>query len=631
MVTIENLQTGKLLDFTDAKITYIKQVSEIGDVTKLNSSFSWAMKFPKTPNNTVQLDGLGIVNSVSEAPYIKNYFNVYDNGIVIVRKGLLSIKETANDYKAYIQEGIIDFIKSISNDNIGEVIDLSELDHVNDVSTIVASFELNTYRYIIANYNGQPLANANGVTNLSPTALIPSINCEFLFNKIMAHYGWTYTGDLDISNLWMTYPNATSYDDTGDEVVGLTTIASNSSLFGSINPLLIQFVKWQSSTIDASFFEYVLGSDNTQYRCLATGNYKIVYNLSGFASQFSFPSTAGTFPFIGVILVNGVIVFAGEPSDTLNENTFVSQSPFNIGDIIQLGIVPFESPLAFQDIGVVLESNLSIFQVGVQDINFSSALIKYKVKDFFKEIMIRGALTSFTDIDVKNIDFISLDNRIDADVIDFSDKYIRRKKESYLYESYAQHNLIKHKYDVDGDDYDDGDLLANNKNLNIEKTLYEGKSHAPLEDLVTYDGVSYPEYQVNNFKMFDVDIKEDPNTGDLLATYKALKNRFYFMESEFRDDDISILGVLQNGFPIAKINAVSYKSIVGEKYSKINQLIGQTKIHDIELAMASFDVATLDLKKVYYFSQENAYYLLNSLKYVSDEKSVGEFILINRN
>jgi len=107
MVIIELIETGQLIDFEDAKITYIKQVAEIGDVTKLNSSYSWSMKFPKTPNNSMAFDGLGVRNSTSEFPYRKNYVNVYDNGIVIVRKGLLSVKETAEDYKAYIQDGLL--------------------------------------------------------------------------------------------------------------------------------------------------------------------------------------------------------------------------------------------------------------------------------------------------------------------------------------------------------------------------------------------------------------------------------------------------------------------------------------------------------------------------------------------
>lgn len=631
MVSIENIQTGQLLDFTDAKITYIKQVSEIGDITKLNSSYSWTMKFPKTPNNTKQLDGLGMVNSTSETPYTRNYFNVYDNGIVIVRKGLLSVKETAKDYKAYIQEGIIDFIKSLSNDKIGEVIDLSELDHINDLETIVASFNLNTYRYIIANYNGVPLANVGNVTNLSPNALIPSINCEYLFNKIMDYYGWTYTGDLDISGLWMTYPNATSFDATGTEVLGLTSLNVQSNYYGVSDTQHNQTMPWTNQDIDSDRFEYVIGSQQTTFRCLSTGNYKIVYNALG--TVFGRPDNDTFFPinmpFRPRIMINQTIGQTGVLSESLEENEFVIQ--LNIGDLVYMRIRPPNPDGNMYGQCTVDEANMSIFQVGVQDIDFTSALIKYKVKDFFKEIMIRGALTSFTDIDIKNIDFINLDNRIDADVIDFSDKFIKRTKESYLYNSYAQHNYLKHKYDVEGDDYDDGDLVVDNENLDNEKTLYEGNSYAPLEDLVVYNGITFPEYNVNNFKMFDIEITEDTDTGDLLASYKALKNRFYFMETVTSNDAIRILGILQSPFPIAKINDVSYKSIINDKYSQINQLIERTKIHTIELALASFDVATLDLKKVYYFSQENAYYLLNSLKYVSGEKSIGEFILISRN
>lgn len=226
---------------------------------------------------------------------------------------------------------------------------------------------------------------------------------------------------------------------------------------------------------------------------------------------------------------------------------------------------------------------------------------------------------------------MSLDDRLDAPAIDFSDKYIKRKKESYLYNTYAKNNLLKHKYDIEGDDYDDGNLIVNNANLESEKTLFQGNTFAPLDEFVTYNGVVNAEYEVTNFKMFEIDIKEDTATGDLIAAYKPLKNRFYFMESEQRADSIRILGVLQVGFPIAKINAVSYKSIVGLKYQKISQLIERTKVHEIELALAPFHIATLDLKKRYYFTQEHAYYLLNNVRYVSGNKSIGEFILISKN
>lgn len=630
MVTIEVIDTGQLIDVTDQKVTYVKQVAEIGDVTKLNSSYSWTMKFPKTPSNSEAFDDLGVIGSTSEFPYRKNYVNVYDNGIVIVRKGLLSVKETAEDYKAYVQEGIIDFIKALSNDKIGEVIDLSELDHVNDVQTIIDSFDNDTYRYIIANYNGMPLANEpDGVTNLSPTSLIPSINCGYLFDKIMDYYGWSYTGDLDINELWMTYPNATSYEDTGDKVLGLTSIDVRGMSIGEPNTSRQQAVPFTYKEFSGDAFIYVLGTQDVFYRCIKSGNYKISFNLNGTVwSRYKKRSYSYDW-IIARILINDVPVAEG-PFDGSLDVTSV-EVPILAGETVRmvLFIEGWNNHSVMLEPAIIQEANISIYQQGVQDISFSSALIKYKVKDFFKEMMIRGALTSFTDIDNMNIDFVNLDNRIDAPVVDYSDKFIRRKKESYLYDSYAQNNYFKHKYDEDGDDYDDGNLIVDNDNLEIEKPLYEGNSYAPLRELVEYDGVN-GSYFVNNFKMFEVEVKQDKDTLELLADYKPLQNRFYFMETETKVERLYILGVEVNSFPIAKINKVSYRDIVANKYSQINQLIERTKIHDIELALGSFDVATLDLKKVYYFSQESAYYLLNNLNYVTGEISTGEFILISR-
>jgi len=631
MVRIELIETGQFLDFTDAKITYVKQVSDIGDITKLNASYSWSMKFPKTPANAIAMGSLGVNNSTSDFPYTKNYINIYDNGIVIVRKGLLGVKETAEDYKGYVQDGIIDFIKSVSNDNIGEVIDLSELNHVNDVSTIIASFVRNDYRYIIANYNGMPLANSSGITNLAPNALIPSINVIYLFDKIMAHYGWTYTGNLNIGNPWMTYPNATAFDGLGDEVLGLTSLNVQGNNYDITSMRFEQSVPFTNQDITPDFFEYVLGSQQTSFRCLETGNYTIKYNITGTAFVRQGGFGGGTISnFVPAIQVNDVNVSVGVPSSDLTETSF--QIALFEGNIINMKVATEDiNNLTFVGNANITEVNMSIYQAGVQDINFSIALVKYKVKEFFKEIMIRGALTAFPDIDNKNIHFMSLDDRLDAPAIDFSDKYIKRKKESYLYNTYAKNNLLKHKYDIEGDDYDDGNLIVNNANLESEKTLFQGNTFAPLDEFVTYNGVVNAEYEVTNFKMFEIDIKEDTATGDLIASYKPLKNRFYFMESEQRADSIRILGVLQVGFPIAKINAVSYKSIVGLKYQKISQLIERTKVHEIELALAPFHIATLDLKKRYYFTQEHAYYLLNNVRYVSGNKSIGEFILISKN
>ena len=630
MVTVELIDTGLVLDTLDEKITYVKQVSEIGDVTKLNTSYSWTIRFPKTPTNSITFESLGVVAGDSEVPYRKNYVNVYDNGIIIVRKGLLSINETSDEYKGFVQEGIIEFIRDLSNDEIGNVIDLSDLDHRNDVNTVIDSFSRNDYRYIIADYNGVPLANetynGNSITNLSPSALLPSINIEYLFNKIMSHYGWTYSGDLDVSNLWMTYPKAVAFDESGSEPLGLTTLNGRGQTVPGIAAELIQGIGFQHQTIDNNFFEYVLGSSNMEFRCLFTGNYKIVWNANGYVSTFDF-FTPKNKPFTSHLFINGILEKDGELSDSLTETEVIKV--LNQGDIIRLNLSG-EPGKFMLDKAHIIESNLSVFELGVQDISFSKALIKYKVKDFFKELMIRGALVTFTDIDERNLHFVNLDNRLSADVVDFSDKFIRRTSEKYLYNDYAQNNYFKHKYDEEGDNYADGNLIVDNENLEVEKELYVGKSHAPANELTTFDGNIETNYFVNRFKMFDIQVKEDPNTGDLIADYKALENRFYFMRSVLKTETLFILGVRVDAFPIASIFGTTYKDVVAQEYSKIRQLIRRTKIHDIELALTAYDVATLELDKVYYIDEEKSYYLINKIKYVSEERSKGEFIKIER-
>lgn len=629
MVDVEIIATGEILEVIDQKITYIKRVGDIGDILAIASSYSRTMKFPRTPNNTKIFKGLGIKGHTSNFPYTKNYCNIRDNGIAIVNKGILNVTNVGDDYKVFIQDGIIDFLKDVGVDKIGETIDLSELNHTNDVGTIIASFTQDTFRYIIASYNGTPLPNELGITNISPTALIPSINCQWLWNAIFDYYGWTYTGSVDFNNLWMTYPNALVFDDsTATQMLLGTTeddIADLQYPLGYIGENGKRFMPFLNKTINNDFFEYVLGSENTKFRCLVSGNYKITFGSTGFVRYEDYYGTQNDTYWVDSLYVNSSSVINGTSSyeDTDTEIQLTLQT----GDIIF--IVSTASKHDIDTLFYITEAHISIDQLGVQDVSFSQALINYKTRDYFKELMFRGSLTAFTDIDNKNIHFMTLDERLNGQVVDWSEKYISRKDESYVYDSYAQNNYVRHKYDEDGDDYDDGNLTVTNDNLDIEKSLYDGNGFAPLQELVEYQGTNFPSYFVSNFKMFDVEIKEDVDTSTVFANYKPLKNRFYFMESEARVDDLYILGQLVQEFPIASITNTRYRTVISQKYSQFNKLVDNTKIQEIELSLSKFDVATLDLKKVYYFEQEKAYYLLNSLKWESG-KSTGEFIRIRR-
>jgi hypothetical protein len=237
-------------------------------------------------------------------------------------------------------------------------------------------------------------------------------------------------------------------------------------------------------------------------------------------------------------------------------------------------------------------------------------------------------MTPVPDVRTKSMHFVTMDERLNADIVDWSSKYLERIGERYVYKSYHQQNNFKHKYDQENDDHHDGKLVINNQNVPTEKDLYKSPTFAPLEELVEYKDAN-TSYFVNNFKMFDIETKEDPDTGDVLADYKALKDRFYIFNSENSTRTIYILGQQVNGFPVPTLNGNTLADVVQNKYVSIEEVLNNTKIHRIKLKMSQGELLALDLVKRYYFKQEQAIYLLNSIKWVSGEDAVGEFIKLN--
>ena len=261
------------------------------------------------------------------------------------------------------------------------------------------------------------------------------------------------------------------------------------------------------------------------------------------------------------------------------------------------------------------------------EVSFTQALIKLKISDFIKEVLTREALTPFTDVENKNIDFLTLDERASAEYVNWTDKYIKRTKESYLYLNYAQKNWLKHKYPDQLENHNDGSLTINNQNLEEETTIYQSLSFSPDRNLSVF--ISQGEnYRVPRLPMFSVEVKTDENTGDLIGTYKFIAGRFFFVKSNVVNKTIYIASNEVNGFPIANINGNVFKDIVFEKYQLFNNFANDAKVHDIELALSLSDILALDLKKLYYFENEASYYILNRLTYKSEEKTKGEFLKI---
>jgi hypothetical protein len=200
---------GQDIELTDKQvIARTLQVNDILTLSNRQTNYTNTFSIKRTPKNQRTFDLLGVVGSNSILPYQKNECYLYtDDGECMVYKGWAVIQSTDKDYKINIYDGNIDLYKAIENQNLGDL-DLSEINHNKNLTTVVNSFTANLpYKYIVADFNGNMIWNTNRI-NLD--FLVPSAKVSYLWDKIFDTFGFTYEGSIfstdNFTNLWLTYP-----------------------------------------------------------------------------------------------------------------------------------------------------------------------------------------------------------------------------------------------------------------------------------------------------------------------------------------------------------------------------------------------------------------------------------------
>ena len=127
--------------------------------------------------------------------------------------------------------------------------------------------------------------------------------------------------------------------------------------------------------------------------------------------------------------------------------------------------------------------------------------------------------------------------------------------------------------------------------------------------------------------MFEVELQLDEN-DDLIANYKQLKDRYYFIREKQVEANIYVLFNLATEFPVATYSE-NLADITQTHYQNMTQLINNAQILEIELLINVSDIARLDFFRRYYFEQEKAVFILNKLIYKGGGVSTAEFIKIN--
>lgn len=615
MVEVLILETGGKLDVI-GDVNYTKSVSDIGDLSKVNTSHSWTLKFPKTPNNTREFDLLGIKGNSSLIPYRSIKVAILDNGYSVVRNGNLQITETnATEYKGNIKDGIIDFFNAMGDLSLADL-DLSEIDHDNTKQAIFDNWSNPSnyeHRYLLANYNGQFLADVGGVSNYANTSLIPSAKVSYLLDKLFTEHGWSYEGLDDAEDDFLSYPLDSDYEVGQGAMISEVEpleILNQKVTFGDVR---VKTIEWISIQVDSNYVNNVVPKD---FVITDSGYIQIVF------PEVTFSNTTGIYGHFAV-KVNGSM----RGNTSINSPEKVDVGEVIAGDVITVEVRLLTSSPDVKYTNITFNGNIFLYRKDLAPITFSKNFEIYKQKDFLKEVMMQNAVIAIADSERKHIKFINIEERLNADVVDWSSYFISKESEVYFFGSYAQNNYLKMKYDTQGMSYNDGVIEIDNANLKVDNTIFEGKAYSPEQNGMLISTTN-TDILVPTLKTFNIELKNDDNV--LTAEYKALADRFFFLTTNAQDyGRIAVNGdVAPSSAPLA-IPKV-YKEIVLNKYEKISTLINRMLLVKVKVALPAYEVLNLDFKKVYYFSQLGGLFLVDKLTYKNNEVTTVELIKIDR-
>ena len=642
MVQIQYL--GSFLDIKEnEKVTYTIQVQDLADVSSVASSVTTSFKLPKTKNNYEALKSLSLPGDTSNLPYLKNVCKLYNFGTTLIDNGWLKINNSDEEsFNVNIENGIIDFFKAIEGKTIGNDLDLTDTNHNKDLITVINSFERNDYTYIIADYNGLNTYLKGGVNYINVDYLVPSLNSKYIWDKIFNSIGYTYSGSVFNSelftNLWVTYPKAppTEADDEQlpNPVLRLSTNKTgNIEYVGDQTYRILEFNLENVTTNDNDFL-------NNKLIVKHTGTYNlksIIYGYADYRVTTNWLSEIGSekTALLPALRINGVIkLFSNDATLNLKQ-----------GDIVEFlctwhGLSSSNRIFILKGI-VFLSYDFKLTQISQQVVDFASEFLDVSLSEFIKEIMMRFALTPFIDVESKHIKFLTLSERINTNnVKDWTDKFVKRTDENYIYKGYAQRNWLKHKYNDENATFNNGFLSVSNQTLQPQKDLYSSKFYSFNNEITSfYDS----DFTNNSFPIWNREINETinndttPPTKTYDVNYKGLSNRFYFIRRNILPKTINIGSQLlrieetANNVAIVDTKNLSYSDAVNN-YKDFVKVLNDTRIHEIELFLNINDLLDLDLESLYYFSQENQYYILNRITIdLTNNINKAEFIRVKYN
>lgn len=576
---------GQEIELKDeGRVAQTKQVNDILSLSTRQTNYTNSFSIPRTAKNIRTFEGLGIIGNDSNVPYQKNVASLFsDSGECFVFEGWAIISETAKDFKCNIYDGNLEIYKAIENKTLADL-NLTALSHSKTTTEVVSTFDNSKpYKYIIADYNGKALYDTN---KIDIDYLVPSVKASWLVSQIETFSGFTFNGSFktnpDYLNLFMTYPK------------GTPSSLETTNIYDNETPLVVGsgLIKLDAITFEATEQISVKVSPNDDLEFIDSGMQLLNYRV--FVTKNN------------IRIDDGILVL-------------------NQGDILSVNYEVYGS----------YTSSSGTFWISTIDkyvstsIDFLDELKGMSMRDFLNEIVWRFGLTLFKEKYANVYDFKTLSQITDfSNTIDWSDKFVSKESEKYIFGSYAQNNWMRYKYNDENASYNDGYLLIGNKNLEDSKTVIPSKIYSPELSLSTNIG-----FTSRIYKLWDKEPKDDGTT-----TYKPLANRFYFVRSIEKTFSPAVTVGSSSLFtsqtittaPVESFTGLTFNEIVSKYYPDIKKILNNSQVLNVRLNLKDSDVSDIDFSVPYYFKQLGGSFMLNKISnFVPGKETSVELIRLN--
>lgn len=612
----------------EGRMTYNFHSADITDVQVSKSNYTSSFKIPRTEEVKRIFNGLGIVGDISTSAYKAHDVSVLEEGVEAYKGTLVILKSDAGHYHCSVIAGTRDFFSEIQDVTFADL-DIEDVVHpksVNQVRSGLTASNNNPLAYFLANFGGNPNFIRDENLYLNIDYLSPAISVQYLLDKAFDYAGFTYEIPEDVEDkinpqsslneierVVFPYPPYLEAGADGEIVARGRKMNSTGVVLSND-----EFNNYKGFNQMTTTHQYFSTQENWKFVCNEAGEYILDFPFFR-ASAFS---TAGKGVVICRVYRNGSEIgnFTFDEDADEHTNVYRTSVTLNAGDVIDFSL--FADNLG--GIGrtyAIYDIQFNILSADV-DAESREDIFGLSLTTFIKEFCYRFGLMP-TQPEKNKIKFIQIKELVNINnAIDWSDKFNRRIEESYD-NGFGVNNYLKHRYSDEVVNKWDAVYVSDNKNLKTTNDLISSSFYAP-------NGTSWLNTGVEVIPTFLYPIYEI-SSGD-----RAKTNNRYMFTSTYKDRVAFRLGSgTLPGFSYAPdgviVNVANYNAYFdGNEYWKPLELfMSNPRKMNIELYLNLMDIRSLDLSKPYYFRQENAYFIIKSLKYTRGSIATAECIRID--